>query len=172
VWFNVATAVNHPNQAVTQFSQFIPSGCSPARVVASPDGRTLYATARNNNEVLALDPLKFASNPMNAIVGAAPVGVAPVPVRPIDKGTLIVVGNSNRFFEPLTPQSLDLLDAGKLLAGAGAAAVERVVPAGAFPRDLTLSPDGGTLFLSNYNSYTVEVISAIRLAEPARAQGQ
>jgi DNA-binding beta-propeller fold protein YncE len=168
VSFDVATATSHPSQAVTEYSQFVPARCSPVRVVASPDGRTLYATARNNNEVLALDPSRFASDPMNAIVGTAPVGVAPVPVMPIDNGALIVVGNSNRFFEPLTPQSLDVLDAAQLLGGAGAAATERIVAAGAFPRDLTLSPDGGTLFLSNYNSYTVEAINVLRLAGPAR----
>jgi DNA-binding beta-propeller fold protein YncE len=162
VVFNVAQARSHPSQTVLSPDQFIPAGCSPVRVVRSPDG-WLYVTARNSNAVIALDPAKFASDPTHSMIGSAPVGVAPVPVATIDGGAFVVVGNSNRFFEPFTPQSLNIIDAAKLRAGAGAAANVRTLPAGAFPRDLTLSPDGSTLFLSNYISQTVEVIDTQRL---------
>ncbi|MGO9263183.1 MAG: hypothetical protein ACLQU1_43925 [Bryobacteraceae bacterium] len=163
VVFNVALAVSNPRAAVTQFSQFVPAGCSPVRLALSPDGLTLYATARNSNEILALDTTKFAADPLDAVTATAPVGTAPVPVALIDSGALVVVGNSNRFLQPDTPQSLDVLDAAQLQAGAGAAALVSTVPAGAFPRALTLSPNGETLFLSNYDSDSVQVIDAARL---------
>jgi DNA-binding beta-propeller fold protein YncE len=171
VVFNVAVAASNPSLAVTSTSQFVPAGCSPVRLALSPDALTLYVTARNSNEVLALDPSKFATDPMNAVTGAAPVGIAPVPVAWIDSGALVVVGNSNRFQQPGIPQSLDVLDAAKLRAGAGAAALIRTIPAGSFPRCLTLSPDGETLFLSNYDSDSLQVMEAARLAvaEPGRA---
>jgi len=81
VVFNVALAASNPSVAVTSTGQFVPAGCSPVRLALSPDALTLYVTARNSNQVLALDPAKFATDPMNALTGAAPVGVAPVPLR-------------------------------------------------------------------------------------------
>ncbi|SPE37490.1 hypothetical protein SBA3_2650003 [Candidatus Sulfopaludibacter sp. SbA3] len=78
----------------------------------------------------------------------------------------MVVGNSNRFQAPLTPQSLNVLDAARLRAGGGAAALVRTIPVGSFPRTLTLSPDGQTLFLSNYDSQSLEVLNSARLAAP------
>jgi DNA-binding beta-propeller fold protein YncE len=170
VVFNVATAVSRPSQAVISPGQFVPAGCSPVRLVLSPDGVALYVTARNNNQVLALDPSRFSSDPLHAVIATAPVGAAPVPVEWIDSGAQIVVGNSNRFLQPGIPQTLDVLDTGLLRAGAGAAALIRTIPAGAFPRALKLSPDGKTLFLSNYDSDTLQVISAGRLGETERTR--
>jgi 6-phosphogluconolactonase (cycloisomerase 2 family) len=37
------------------------------------------------------------------------------------------------------------------------------VPAGAFPREFGVSPDGRTLFVANYNSNELEVIDLARL---------
>jgi DNA-binding beta-propeller fold protein YncE len=167
--FNVAFAVIDPsvNSAI---EQYVPAGCSPVRMALSPDGLTLYVTARNNNEVLTFDTAKFADDPMNALTAMAPVGAAPDPLALIDSGALLVVGNSNRFLEPGIPQSLDVLDTVKLQAGAGAAALVRTVPAGSFPRALILSPDGETLFLSNYASNSLQVIEVGRLG--ATEQGR
>jgi DNA-binding beta-propeller fold protein YncE len=164
VVFNVATAVTSPNLAVTSTSQFVPAGCSPVRLVLSRDGLTLYVTARASNEVLALDTSSFASNPMHATIGTAPVGAAPVPVALIDSDALVVVGNSNRFLQPDTPQSLDIIDASKLRSGAAANALVRSIPAGAFPRALTLSPEGRILFVSNFGSNTLQIIDVAGLA--------
>ena len=72
----------------------------------------------------AFDLSKFVSDPLHPVAAAAPFGSA----------GLIVVGNSRRFFEPATPQSLDVIDAAQPLAGAASAAIVRTVPAGAFPR--------------------------------------
>jgi hypothetical protein len=85
------------------------------------------------------------------------VGIAPVPVAWIDSGALLVVGNSNRFPQPETPQFLDVLDAAKLRAGAGAAALVRTIPAGSFPRALTLFAGWrNPLFLSDYDSDSLQ----------------
>ncbi|SPE37489.1 exported hypothetical protein [Candidatus Sulfopaludibacter sp. SbA3] len=102
VVFKVAVAASNPSLAVTAAGQFVPAGCSPVRLALSPDALTMYVTARNSNEVLALDTTKFAADPMHAVEGAAPVGVAPVPVAWIDS----VCPGGGRQFEPF-PGALD-----------------------------------------------------------------
>jgi DNA-binding beta-propeller fold protein YncE len=134
----------------------------------SPDGRRLYVTARNNNALLALDTQQFLANPAGAIVGTAAVGSAPVPVAVIDSGTHVIVGNSNRFDAPATPQTLSVLDAAKIEDGSGA--LIGTLPAGIFPRELTLSADGQTLLLANYGSNTLQVMDAAAIAQAAAGQ--
>jgi DNA-binding beta-propeller fold protein YncE len=163
VVINVALATGSPALAAPAAGQFVPAGCSPVRLARSPEGNTLYVTARNSNMVLALDTAKFAFDPMHALTGSALVGVAPVPVAVIDNGAAVVVGNSNRFFEAFVPQSLNVLDAAKLRANMGSDALIRIVPAGAFPREMRLSRDGTTLFLTNYDSNSLQIIDATEL---------
>jgi DNA-binding beta-propeller fold protein YncE len=150
---NVATSSTNPAGSV---ASLVPAGCSPVRLAMSPDGGRLYVTARNNNALLALDTGQFFSNPAGAVVGTAQVGAAPVPVAVIDSGRHLIVGNSNRFDAPATPQTLSVLDAAKIEDGSGA--VVGTLPAGIFPRELTLSADGQTLFLANYGSYALQVM--------------
>ena len=40
-----------------------------------------------------------------------------------------------------------------------AAAVLTTIPTGLFPREITLAPDASTLYLTNYSSATLQVIS-------------
>jgi DNA-binding beta-propeller fold protein YncE len=91
----------------------------------------------------------------------APVGSAPVPVAVIDGGRKLVVGNSNRFAGGAEPQSLTVLDTAKLAQGA--AARLGTIPAGAFPREMAVSADGRTLFLTNFGSQTLQVIDVAHL---------
>jgi len=46
---------------------------------------------------------------------------------------------------------------------AGTAATLGTIPAGAFPREMALSADGHTLFLTNFGSSSFQVIDADRL---------
>jgi DNA-binding beta-propeller fold protein YncE len=163
VVIRVSDAVSNPVGALTSAGQFVPAGCSPVRLALSPDGLTMYVTARNSNAVLALDTTKFASDPLHAEIGRTTVGIAPVPVAWIDGGARIVVGNSNRFLQPGIPQSLNVVDAAGLRKGGGPGTLIGTVPAGAFPRTLTLTPDGRTLLLANYDSNTLQVLDAARL---------
>lgn len=168
VVLNVALATTNPAAAAPLASQFVPAGCSPVRLAISPDGGTVYVTARNSNAVFALDTAKFGSDPIHAIIGSAPVGVAPVPVAVIDGGNAIVAGNSNRFFQPFAPQWLEVLDAARLRSGGGTGTLIRRVPAGAFPREMRLSADGTTLFLTNYDSNSLQVLDAEALGVKGR----
>lgn len=75
-----------------------------------------------------------------------------------------MVGNSNRFGAAGGGgKSLTVLD-GRKFADAGGADTGSI-PAGDFPRELRLSPDGETLFLTNFNSSTVQMFDVQRLGE-------
>lgn len=134
----------------------VPAACSPVRLAMSPSGDRIYVTARNSNVVLAFDTAKLTADPDHARVGMATVGTAPVPVIVVNGGKTVVVGNSNRFDADQSKQQvLDVLSADPLL-------VSGHVPAGAFPREMRLSGDGGTLFLTNFLSDTVQIVDLKR----------
>ena len=79
----------------------------------------------------------------------------------VDAGRKVVAGNSNRFAASTAPQSLVVLDAAKMEAGADTTL--GTIPAGAFPREMALSADGHTLFLTNFGSNSLQVIDVDRL---------
>ena len=155
---DVARAATDPAQAVVAR---IPAGCSPVRMAITPDGARIYVTARNSNAVLAFDTAKLLSDAGHARIGEAPAGAAPVPIAVVDAGRKVIAGNSNRFADSSAPQSLVVLDAAKMEAGTDAAL--GAIPAGAFPREMALSADGHTLFLTNFGSHTLQVIDVDRL---------
>jgi DNA-binding beta-propeller fold protein YncE len=162
---DVALARTDPSNAV---AGRIPAGCSPVRMAISPDGRRIYVTARNSNAVETFDTAKLLSDPDHARVGMAPVGEAPVPVAVIDGGKKIVAGNSNRFAGGNAPQTLSVLDAAKI-EQKGADAALGTIPSGAFPRELSVSADGHTLFLTNAGSSSIQVMDIDHLPiEPTR----
>lgn len=118
------------------------SGCSPVRESMSPDG-TLYVTARGDNAVLAFDTRKLETDRQHAFLRSIPSGgEAPVGIRVFAGGKAMLVANSNRF-----------------AGGSGNAAVfnlsdpanpvlRQTIKTGSFPRNITTSADGATLYLT------------------------
>ena len=144
----------------------VPAGCSPVRLVLSPDGARAYVTARNSNALLVFDAGKLATDPRTALLGRVPVGTAPVGVAVINDGRQVVVTNSNRFGGSADDtQSVTVIDAAKISGGAGA--IVGSIPAGAFPRELWVTTDGRTLILTNFGSRTVQMINLARVASSA-----
>lgn len=140
----------------------VPAGCSPVRLAMTPGGERVFVTARNSNALLGFDTSKFADDPAHALVGSVPVGTSPVGAAVVNGGKLVFVTNSNRFSkERNARQTLTVIDASKV--GEGASAILGSVPAGSFPREFGVSPDGRTLFVANYNSNELEVIDLARL---------
>ncbi len=134
----------------------VPAACSPARIAMSPSGNRIYVTARGSNAVLAFDAEKLVSDPDHARVGMVLVGTGPVPVAVADGGKLVIVGNSNRFdTDQSKAEVLDVLSADPLQ-------VVSHIQAGAFPREMRLSPDGNTLFLTNSSSDSLQIIDLRR----------
>jgi len=156
--FDFATALRDPAHAE---AARVPAGCNPVRLVLSPDGRVAYVSARDDNTLLAFDTDLLVNDPAHALLGRAQVGTAPVGIAVVDSGARIIVTSSNRFAGRAGDhQPLTVVDA-TLLRG-GAHATLGTIPAGAFPRELRLTADGRTLFVTNFGSSTLEMIDVGR----------
>ena len=155
---DVSRATHDPASAVLGA---VAAGCNPVRLVTSPSGDVAYVSARTDNAILAFDTAKLLVDPAHARIGRVPVGDAPVGIAVFNTGTRLAVTNSNRFGSGTTDQSLTLIDATQIVSGD--AAIIGSVPAGVFPRELTLSADKKTLFLTNFGSKNLAVIDVARL---------
>jgi DNA-binding beta-propeller fold protein YncE len=155
---DVARARTDPAQSVVAR---VPVGCNPVRLATSPDGGTAWITTRGDHAVVAVDTSKLLSDSEHAIVTRIPVGTAPVGIAVVDGGRRVIATSSNRFAGGADDrQSLNVVDVSR---GAANATLLGIVPAGAFPRELCVSPDGRTLFVSNFASKTLQVIDLSRL---------
>ena len=154
---DLARAEEHPARAVVGNA---PAGCIPVRVVVAPDGKTVYVTARESNALLAFDAEKLVTDPEHALVGRVVVGRSPVGLAVVDRGRKAGVANSSRFGgsggRDLTVVSMSGIREGQ-------AKLEGTIPAGAFPRELHMTPDGRTLILTNFGSEQLELIDLDRL---------
>lgn len=157
--FDVARATSDPEHAAISR---VAAGCNPVRLVLSPKGDMAYVSARDDDMLLAFDAQHLMTDTAHALLGRTKVGVAPVGVAVIDSGARIVVTSSNRFSGGAQDhQTLTIVDAAKLRAGASA--IMGTVPAGAFPRELRLTADGQTLFVTNFASSTLEMVDLSRV---------
>jgi len=140
----------------------IPAGCSVVRLVLSPSGDRVYATARNSNALMVFDAAKLRTDASHALIARVPVGTAPVGVAVIDDGRKIVVTNSNRFAGSANDrQTLTVIDASKVADGERA--IIGAIPAGAFPREMRVTSDGKALIVTNFASRQIELIDLTHL---------
>lgn len=165
---DLARAETEPARAVIGN---VPAGCSPVRLLLSPDGARAYVTARNSNALLVFDAARMVSDPRGSRIARIPVGTAPVGIAVVNGGQQVIVTNSNRFGgSPSDTQSLTVIDATKVAAGAGTGtgAVIGSIPAGAFPRELRVTTDGRALVLTNFGSRTIQLIDLARVTSAFR----
>jgi DNA-binding beta-propeller fold protein YncE len=135
------------------------AGCNPVRVVASPDGRWVYVTARASDDVLEFSAQQLVVHPSTALAGVVRVGVAPVGLALANHGSTLVVADSNRFGASGAQSSLAVVT----ISAGGQMALAGYLPAGGFPRDMAVSPDGRTVFVCNYATSQLEVVNAAQL---------
>ena len=125
------------------------------RAVETSDGSTLWVSARGDNRLLAFSTGMLEANPENALLGYADTGgTAPVGLRLFDNGKLLAVANSNRFGIGSTANATILW-----VAVPASASVVETISTGLFPREITVGSDDRTLYLTNYNSGSFQVIS-------------
>ena len=137
----------------------VPAGCNPVRTVLSADGATLYVTARGDNMLLAFDTAKLPNDSAHARLAGVTVGSAPVGVIAIK--SKVIVTNSNRFAGG-DNQTLSVLNAADLSSRPSS------IPAGGFPRELAVTPDGNTMLVTNFMSGDLELVDLRRLDQAAK----
>jgi hypothetical protein len=151
---DVAKAVANPNSSAIIAT--VDAGCGPVRVAETADQSTLWVAARGDNRVLAFSSGMLESNPGNALLGYVDSGgTAPVGLRLFNKQKLLAVANSNRFGVTGGMANATILS----VAVPAAASVVQTVATGLFPREITVGSDDLTLYLTNYNSQSFQVIT-------------
>jgi DNA-binding beta-propeller fold protein YncE len=154
---DVSKMEQDPRRAVIRT---VDAGCSPVRVAVSPDGRTVWVTARGSDAVLGFSARALASD-SGALVAVVDVGAAPVGLALVDGGARLIVADSNRFGTG-SSASLAVLDTSAALAGGPA--LLGYLPAGGFPREMTVGGGGSTLLVTNYDSGQLEAVPVAPLA--------
>jgi DNA-binding beta-propeller fold protein YncE len=139
----------------------VDAGCSPVRVITSADGGVVWVTARGSDRLLGFAAARLRTDPSRSLIGSVEVGEAPVGLALVDGGTRIVVADSNRFDAPNAASSLAVVSVPAALAGQPG--LTGYLPAGGFPRQMALEPDGTTLLVTNYSSQQLEAVSVADL---------
>ena len=151
---NLVRAETDPSASVVAT---VAGGCNPVRVVTSADGRLVWVTARESDDLLCYAAVRLLSDPAGALVATVRVGEAPVGLMPVRDGSLVVVADSNRFAARGATSDLSVVDVAEVLAGKPA--VLGIISAGQFPREMALEPDGQRLLVTNYASGQLEAVS-------------
>lgn len=135
----------------------VDAGCSPVRVITSANGSVVWVTARESDRLLGFSAARLRTDPARSLIASVEVGEAPVGLALVDSGSRIVVADSNRFSASGAASTLAVVDVADALAGR--AALSGYLPAGGFPREMALAPDGRALFVTNFSSGQLEVVA-------------
>lgn len=150
---NVAEAESSPGPSAILAT--VDAGCSPVRMAETADESTLWVAVRGDNRVLAFSTGMLEFNPGNALLGYASTGgTAPVGIRLFHNDQLLAVANSNRFGAGPTANAA-ILD----VSVPSSASLVQTISTGLFPREIWAGSDDATLYLTNYDSDTLQVIS-------------
>jgi DNA-binding beta-propeller fold protein YncE len=99
------------------------------------------------------------SDPEHALLRALPSGgSAPVGMRLFDQDHKLAVANSNRFAD--ADGTVAILDVANH-PGAPSPSPLKILTAGGFPRNIGISRDGRTLYLTNYRSRSLQVLRTL-----------
>jgi DNA-binding beta-propeller fold protein YncE len=148
---NVKDAEQDPGGSVVTT---VNAGCSPARVVTSANGQTIWVTARDSNAVLGFSAATLqGQNPSKALIADVPVGPGPIGLTMAAGGTRLIAADSNQGSQTGAAGDLAVIN----IAQAGKPVVLGVVTAMGQPRQLTLA-SGGRLLVTNQGTAQLQVI--------------
>jgi DNA-binding beta-propeller fold protein YncE len=155
---SVPKAETDPARAIVST---VTAGCSPVRVITSANGGMVWVTARGSDMLLGFSASRLRGDPAHALIARAAVGEAPVGLALVDNGQRVVVADSNRFGQPGAKASLAVVNVAAALAHRPALA--GYLPAGGFPRQMALEPDGRVLLVTDFASRQLETVNVTNL---------
>ena len=148
------------NRAETEPSSAVVStataGCSPVRVIASPDGRYVWVTSRDSNMLLGFSAPALRTDPAHALVVRVNVGPAPIGLALVDGGSRILVANSNLYGQHGVSTSIAVISTSAALSRHPALLGQ--ISTGLLAREFGLAPDGKVALVTNSNSGQVQAI--------------
>ncbi|KAK9417906.1 putative SMP-30/Gluconolactonase/LRE-like region domain-containing protein [Seiridium unicorne] len=138
----------------------VDAGCHPVRAAMSLDGKHLWVTQREANQVMAFDTSKLMDNTSTeALTATVNTGTSPIGITAIKNH--ILTADSNRFGYSNASTGVTVVNA------QGAIGLDRVnfpqIPTGPFPRALAVSPSGNTVLVSEFDGATIRAIDVSSL---------
>ena len=138
----------------------VTAGCGPVRAAVSPDGQSVWVTARESNALLRFSASLLLRHPAHALTADLRVGQAPVGLALVNNGQQIIVADSNRFMVRGASAQLTIIDTSS--AQTGKPAIAGYLPTGLFPREESLEPNG-TLLITDFLSRQVQAVDTTHL---------
>jgi len=139
----------------------VAAGCNPVRVVTSADGSVVWVTALGSDTLLGFSAARLLTDPAHALLARVEVGEAPDSLALVDSGQRIVVADSNASDKRGESSNLAVVNVAAALAGRPALA--GYLPAGGFPRQMALEPDGHTLLVTDFTAQQLEAVNVTNL---------
>jgi DNA-binding beta-propeller fold protein YncE len=106
------TVINLPRAEVKPSTAVVPTataGCSPVRVITSPDGSDVWVTSRESDTLLGFSATALRDNPSRPLIARVAVGAAPIGLIMVKDGSRILVASSSLRNQPGATSSLAVL---------------------------------------------------------------
>ncbi|HEX5189586.1 MAG TPA: serine/threonine-protein kinase [Streptosporangiaceae bacterium] len=152
--FDVSKAATKGQQKTAQISH-VKAGCNPARIVVSTDGKTVWVTTRQSNEVLGYSASQLRTDPAKALHARVRVGQTPIGIASVKDGSRLVISDNDG--SHTGSPSLAVLDPNAALNGKPA--LVGYIKSGVSPHEVTLSADGQFLYVACRESAQVQVVN-------------
>ncbi|HUD39346.1 MAG TPA: serine/threonine-protein kinase [Streptosporangiaceae bacterium] len=138
----------------------VDAGCMPARVVAAPDGKTVWVTARGSNAVLGFSASAAAADSKHSLIAKVLVGQTPIGLTLVNNGSRLVVADTDI---EKTQATGNLAVVSVSAALARKPALLGYIPSGMLPREFAIVPGGRYLLVSDNGSAQVQVVDLSKL---------
>jgi DNA-binding beta-propeller fold protein YncE len=138
------------------------AGCSPAGVVASPDGKMVWVTAQGSNDLLGFSAAKLRTDPGHALTAQVRVGQTPTGVSLVDGGTKIIVADTNL---SRLPGSDNLAVVSVSAALTRKPALIGYIPSGRSPLHFAMAPGSHYLYVSDSRAAQIQIVDVSTLPD-------
>jgi DNA-binding beta-propeller fold protein YncE len=88
-----------------------PAPCAPVRVAASPNGSTVWVTARDGNALLGFSAAALRTDAAHALMSVTRVGAQPLGLAVANGGATVLVADSDLSGASRTPAGVSVVDA-------------------------------------------------------------